>query len=759
MLGGLRFCAIGLALAWTAGCARSPEQKAAQAMQRGKAAADQRDYSRAAIQYKIAAQLLPKDAEPVYQLALVYLQIGDLQTAVSALYKAEQLDPNHTASRLKLAQLMALNDDPDVVRQAEQRARSVMAVTQGNADAVATLALAEIRLGETGNAEEHLKAALARFPEDLKSYLLLVNLKIANKDLPAAEAILKDAVAKKPNSPDALVALARFYMATGRLDEAENQIANALKFDSKNGPALEDLATIQIQRGRKDEAEQTFKRLSELPGDQYRSAHAVYLFQSGRRDEAIAELAQLSKANPADRNVRTRLVSAYLAQKRNPDAETVLTAALKKNAKDTDALLQRSEVYLLSNRLQEAQNDLNRVLGYRPDSAAAHYLLARVYQVEGWELNRRHELVKAVDLDPELLAARLDLAQSLITDQDPRAAYELMRSAPARQSNSVPVIVQMNWALYAQGEFAGMRKGVDQGLALERAPDLLFQDGLLKLRSGDLAAGRAALEEVLKNHPDNVSVLDVLTQTYLAENKRAEALAVARRFAQEHPNSALLQEFLGMVLVNNGDLAGARLALETAKSVDPGSAGADFGLARLDLTEGKLDAASQRLSGTLSANPNDLNARILLGMVSEAGGHQMAAAEQYRKVLEAEPEDVYALNNLAYVLSADGNPGQLIEALKLAQKAAEVNSGSLEVQDTLGWIYFQRGLYRNALQYLVPAAKGGREPVRMYHLAMAYYKSGDKTRAQQTYEAALRLNPKVREAELTREMFSASDSK
>jgi len=725
-------------------------------MQRGKEAMDKRDYARAAIQFKIAAQLSPKEAEPLYQLALVYLQIGDVPTAVEALLKAGQVDPKHTASQLKLTQLMALNDDPAVVREAEQRARAVLAASQENADAIATLALAEIRLGETESAEEHLKAALARFPQDLKSSLMLADLKMASKDLPAAENILKEAVAQKPNSPDPLVALARFYMLTGRFADAENQITHALKLDPKNGPALEDLAAIQVRQGRTDQAEKTFKVLSELTDERYRTVHAVYLFQNGRQNEAISELVKLSKAHPADRKVRTELVAAYLSEKRNAEAEQVLTAALKKNPKDTDALLQRSQIYVLSSKLQQAQNDLNQVLGYRPDSATAHYLLARVYLAQGGELNRRHELVKALDLDPGLLGARLDLAQSLISDRDPRAALELMRSVPASQVNSIPVVVQMNWAFYAQGNLAEMRKGVNRGLALNRAPDLVFQDALLKLRSGDLAAGRAALQEVLKDHPDNVSVLDVLTQTYLSENKRPEALNIARKYATDHPKSGPLQEFLGMALMNSGDLVGARVALEAAKAADTGSsASADFALARIDLSEGKLDTAYQRLSGTLVSNPNDLNARILLGMVDEVGGQPLAATEQYRKVLESEPEDVYALNNLAYLLGADGKPGQLDEALKLAQKAAEVNSSSPEIQDTLGWIYFQKGLYKNALQYLVPAAKKGRAPVQLYHLAMTYYKSGDKKQAQEAFEAALRLNPNLHEAELARQLMAA----
>src|SRR5271169_4131521 len=79
----------------SAACTSTPADKAAKAMRLGKEAVQKKDYSRAAIEFKIAARSLPKDPEPLFQLALVYLEIGDVNTAVQALQVALTIDPQH----------------------------------------------------------------------------------------------------------------------------------------------------------------------------------------------------------------------------------------------------------------------------------------------------------------------------------------------------------------------------------------------------------------------------------------------------------------------------------------------------------------------------------------------------------------------------------------------------------------------------------------------------------------------------------------
>ena len=141
---------------------------------------------------------------------------------------------------------------------------------------------------------------------------------------------------------------------------------------------------MQVRAGQSEQAEQTYRLVSEPSRQkQYKPIHALFLFQSGKGDQAIAEFEKLVKADPADRDLRTDLVRAYLGMNRVGDAEKVLTAALKKNGLDTDAMLQRSRLYLSSGKFTEAEADLNHVLHFRSDSAEAHYLLSKVHLGRG----------------------------------------------------------------------------------------------------------------------------------------------------------------------------------------------------------------------------------------------------------------------------------------------------------------------------------------------------------------------------------------
>src|SRR5262249_25396200 len=158
--------------------------------------------------------------------------------------------------------------------------------------------------------------------------------KLELQDFAAAEQVLKQAVQNSPESVDAASGLAEFYRLRGSWSEAEGQFQSVLKIDSNNAMALDGLAAVQLRSGRKDQAEQSYRRLAALPDKRYRHHHAAYLFQEGQRDSAIAEFATLAKQDPDDREARTRLVAAYLAAGRLPEAEKVLASALKANPKD-----------------------------------------------------------------------------------------------------------------------------------------------------------------------------------------------------------------------------------------------------------------------------------------------------------------------------------------------------------------------------------------------------------------------------------------
>jgi Tfp pilus assembly protein PilF len=745
-------CVAGIAIIavlFLSGCA-NPAEKRARFVETGKRFLDKKDYARATLQFRNAIQVMPKDAEAHYELALAYLGLDATQQAVGELNKAAALDPKHLPTQLKLAELMAASDSKETVEEARKRVEGVLATTPDDAEALTTLALTNLRLGESQNAEQDLIKALQEAPTSLKSSMLLASIKLYQKDMAGAEQVMKDAVAKDPKSKDAAMALGQLYRILHRDPEAEAQFQRAIQIDPKDGAPLIELGAIQMASGRKDLAEQTYRKAAALPGSQYRSTHAQFLLSEARTDEAIAELKDLTAKDAKDRETRNLLVGVYVAKNRLPEATKILSDVLAKNPKDVDALFARARIRVMAGQYADAQKDLLTVLNYRADMAQAHHLLAKVYQAQGSMGTYRQELEEAIRRNPQYLNARLEMASVLMNSNAAQAALDLMDQTPAAQKNNVLVIVQRNGALMGLGRWDDGGKGIEEGLKISRSPDLLIQEAILKMRRKDLAGARKSVEEALTLAPENVRALAVLVGTYRAQGQAEAGLRRLQEYAARYPKSASVQQYLGVVSMAGGKRAEARAAFEAAKAANPNSAEADLSLAQLDLMDKKPEDARKRLSAVLGRNDASTPAHLWLAETELQAGNSAAAIAQYRKLLEEDSRNLSALNGLAYLLADQAN--QPDEALKYAQQAKELAPNNAAIDDTLGWVYYCKGLYPVAAGHLEAAVAKDPNARRKYHLAMAYFKSGDGARGTAQLNQALKMDSTLPEAATAQRM-------
>ena len=729
------------------GC--SPQAREARALAQGKMEFQKKNFQVAIIHFKNAIAAQPKDAEAYYQLGLAYLASNDINTAGSFFQKATELNPKHAGAQLKLAELLAPNRAKEAVQEAQRRTKVVLTLLPEDTDALNVLAFTELRLGQPDSAEEHLKQALRKSPDNLRSSVALAGTRLSRGDVAGAEEALKQAIGQAPKSPEPRAYLGGFYLALGRPAEAEQEYRHALDVDAKYGPALLAVARIQVRAGRSDQAEQTFRLISALPEKAYKPMHALFLLQSGKGIQGVAELEALAKADPENRDLRTDLVRAYLALGRVGDAEKVLTAALKKNGLDTDAMLQRSRLYLISAKYTEAQNDLNQVLHFRNDSAEAHYLLSKAYQGKGDIALQHQELGQSLKLDPKLLPVRIELTRTLIAGGGAQSALKLLDEVPQEQKGALDVLVQRNWALLLLGQIPEARKGIE-ALSAAKAPDAPVQDAALKLAQKDYTGAATSAERALDQNPENVRALSVLVLSYSAQNQMATGVRKARERAGARPESALMQQFLGQVLLSNGDRPGARKAFEAARTDKPGLLPSELALAAIDTEEGRWDDARQTLSALVSSHPANVNVRLLFANLEMTAGKTAEAIGEYRKAVALDENNAQALNGLAYILA---ETRQSDEAMKYAQKAKELAPDNPAVDDTLGWAYFQKGLYTLAVSQLEGATAKGGSAVPRYHLAMAYLKAGNPQRGRLTLEAALKMDPNLPEAQAARQIF------
>ena len=725
------------------GCNSSPQAKEAAALKRGKALLLKGDYSRALLQFKTASQAMPGDAEPYFQMGLAYTGLVNLRGALSAFRQATELDPKNAQAQLKYSEILMTTRQKELLEEASRRLQQVLANEPANTEANNTLAMAEWQLGNSQDAAARLAETLQRAPNDLKGSMALAEMKLTARDLPGAEEVLRKAAAAAPQSAEAALALGQFYWLLKRMDLAEAEIRRALTLVPNNGPALAALAALQLAGHRLDEAEATYKRLAALPGKEYKHVHAAFLFQTGRRDLALAEFQTLAKENPGDRAARNHLLAAYAAMGKMAEAEKLLTEALKSNTGDTDALFQRAELFLRRSNPRAAEADLKQVLQFKPDSAQAHFALGEVYRAEGQPRNERQELTESLGLGPSVLPVRLALVRNFFLANEPKSALEVLDSAPAEQKTTLAMIVERNWALFAAGNFKEMRAALDQALKSGRYPELLIQDAVLKMRDRDYLGARADSDEVLAHIPDEVRAARILADSYAAQQHPEKALQRMRELAAGHPNSAPLLNLLGEVELGNGHGAEARRAFEAATTADPRFVEADLALANLDYAAKRPDDVGRRLAAVLQVNPKNVPALLMLASVETDAGDRNSAIANYRAVLDVEPSNIFALNNLAWLLSRD-KPD---EALQYAQQAVEAAPDNATVEDTLGWIYYRKGIYHMAVDYLKNAVAKESTPRREFHLGMCYIKAGNRELGQKTLSAALQKDPNLLKTE------------
>jgi len=739
-------------LALLAGCTRSPEAQKARYLAHGREFLQKHDDSKAILEFQNAAHIAPNDPEPDYLIGLADQDSGNIGPAIASFQKALHKNPKHAGAQLKVAQIMAAASEKKWIEEAHHRLLALEQSAPDSPEVLETLALTEWKLGDLGDAVQHLNKVLAHLPAELQASIWLAQAKLQQHDPKGALAVLEKACEAAPQSAAPRIALAHLYLAEKVPDQAEAELKRALALEPHNYSALFDLANLQLSLGRTEQAEQNFRRLAASDDPRYRAVLAQFWFQQGQLDKAVSELQKLARAHPQDRVVRARLVAAYQATGRLAEARNLLDTALHQNASDLDALIQRAEMSMRAGAYPSAQSDLNQFLRLQPASARAHYLLAIAEAAQGSREACRLQLSEALRLNPDLLPARLELARDLIRDHQAAAALEVLDAAPAAQKQWMPFLIERNWALWATNNLAEMRKGIDQALAHERSPDLLIQDGLWKLRTGHASAARASLEQALQLHPGDLRALAALSQSYARLRQPELALEAVQEYARKAPTSASVQEFLGALLWAHGEHARARAAFAAAKAADPHFFPADFSLAQIDAAEGKWNDAAARMRHVLSDNPTLTTAHLWLGDIEWIQGNPEGAIEEYQRVVDAHPQDALALNNLAYLLAEYRK--QPDRALHYAQRAVELAPDDPNCLDTLGWILYQKGLYSPAIPYLQRAAGQSPNAVLQYHLAMALAKTGAWNSARQILARALKENPHVPEAKLAQALLA-----
>ena len=189
----------------------------------------------------------------------------------------------------------------------------------------------------------------------------------------------------------------------------------------------------------------------------------------------------------------------------------------------------------------------------------------------------------------------------------------------------------------------------------------------------------------------------------------------------------------------------AEAAFKAAIEKDPNAA---IGYSALGEFYGSkhFDQALDTLPRRIKHQTNDNVLHLLLAMTLELSG-QYDAAITIEAMLVVDPHSTIAANNLASLLADHSqDPASLDKAYAIANRFAD--SDVPQFVDTLGWIYYLKGKYDQALLLLKKAADKAPDGnpttgIMQFHLAMVYKELGLTDKARETLQKAIGLLPKT----------------
>lgn len=748
----LRRALVGGALLLS-GCSHNAEQREAAHMLKGKDYFSRKQYREALIEFKVASQNMPRDAEPVYQIGMTYLLAGGMRQAIDAFQKAVALNPKHQGAQYQMAVFEAGSSKPETIVESEKVLTPYVKTHPDEPEAAGALALVDAKLGHKDEALRLLAVAESKNSSNTRPAGLVIAYYAAKGDVATAKEVARGIADRLPNSPDALTLRGQVALATGDTADADAQIKASLALNPKFRPALELRLRREILRNDRAAAEGTTKELAQLSDRQTWADYGRILFAEKKIDEGIAEFNRVLKEHPDDVALRNTFSGLLIDAHRNKEAEVVASETLRKNPKDGLALIQRVSLEIDRGDLNGATKDVKALQEQKAFSSALSYQESRIAGARGETLHEGDLLTESLKRDPRMLAARLELARLLIAAGKPRDAVTILDQANAREKNTAEHAFYRNAATMALGQWDEARKSVDAALKKRRAPGFLYQDAVLRMHAKDVPGARKSLEEAFAISPADPLVIGMLAQVMRQQGDGKKFIALLKDATVKNPGVPMLQNALGAQLAGVGDTQGAQAAFEAAKAAGD-TVNADRDLALLDMQAGSLDAARQRLLDEVKLHDNARARLMLADIETRKGSSPDAVIQQYLKALDLEPANVLAMNNLAEILANRQN--KLDDGLFWAQKALALAPASPVVQDTVGWILYRQGKYDQAVQLIEKSVRTGDRPAAHYHMAALLMKAGDGTRAKKEYELAVKQDPKSDARKMVGPMFDGN---
>ncbi|MCP4353282.1 MAG: tetratricopeptide repeat protein [Desulfobacterales bacterium] len=541
---------------------------------------------------------------------------------------------------------------------------------------------------------------LKKDPENLKAYLLLTLAYLGKGD--EAKALDQVNRVKKINlefSAEIYNNIGRFYTGKKRYYKALINFHNALKI-KENANILHQVALIYQAQGRMKKAKACYEKLLDLKPD--------YI----------------------------NLARIYLAEGDYKKAIFYANNSVKKNDKDVNAYIVLGSSYLMSNDLELSKINFSKLKKLSPKFFLADYYLGLICLIQKDYDGAIQEFENALKISPKIKEARLNLSVVLHIkgnlEKAREQAQKAIDSAPGDFLGHLALgnihISGKKYTLADQAYQKAQNLCADFALPEFKTSDYFKPDTSAYFTLSNIYFREGLFHETIKTVDEALKTDSSKNPFYLITKARAEA---------KLGNLKKANEIYSYITENNPEIVTAHIEL------------GDLAVYKKDI---KKAVAHYEKAAELA--PRSAKIHLGIGDLCNKSGNVKKAIAEYKKVISLAPESFIGYNQLAWTLAEKRKKYK--EALSYALKGNELGSENINMKDTLGWIYYQMGKYKDALKiYLDIVRSIPSNPMVYYRLGLIYQKMNKKDKAAESFERALNISDEFSEAKEAKKRLKA----
>jgi tetratricopeptide (TPR) repeat protein len=503
-------------------------------------------------------------------------------------------------------------------------------------------------------------------------------------DVPKAIKLYETCLLKNPGHSASMYELAQLYFNTGDYSTAARYAENASEIEPLN---------------------KWYKLLLvEIYG------------KAGRKKELLSTCEKLVEQDPRNLDFLYELANAYLM---NDDGNN----AIKTYQKIEDILgvteeisMQKQRIFLIQNKTDKAAQEMEKLIKEFPDQETRYLsTLAEMYVQAGKQDEALKIYEKILEKDPDNPYIHITLSDYYRQKGDMVRSFDELKLGFANPSLDVDTKVRVLLAFFSVTEMYNEHKKdiieLAQILVVTHPSDPKSHSlyGDLLLDNKKYTEARDEFRKVIAIDSSRYAVWESLLN---AEIQLADYNALedeSARAIELFPLLPVPYLFQGAALLENKKYS------EAVSNLNTGA---------------KLVSGNNLLLVQFYTYLGDAYNRMKDYSLSD---------QSYEKALKIDPENSFVLNNYAYYLSLRNE--KLDKAEAMSAKSLKLDPTNAANMDTYGWILYKLGKYTEAAEWVQKAidATAEADPDLLEHLGDIYYKSGDKDKALQLWQNALKV--------------------